>query len=403
MRKAKTFIVLAITSILLYNCSDDEESKTPPEVRNLQLVYSESLQSKEGEMYLGINYIITADYEYYDAEGDVEGNTQFNWYRSDDQTGTNRELVSGISGSTYEVTTADIDKYISVEVIPIQADLIEGEMILSDYSPLVVDFKFWDGESITRYEVVGNEIFKTIDYPIIEDYLPYQQDTNAHKEIWEQVLKIVPEEYLMRIKEFVIFKPEDNTAGYVRYYNKERSVFILGISIDLYEQAELHSISLEHVIAHELGHIMTLNETQGAPTGEGEESCSTYYHRFCYYDDSYVYDFYKEYWVSILEEYNTFSDPYEYYDLHPDQFVRWYAATSVTEDIADSFAYYVLYSDQYNTSTIAGQKVLGLDKYSEFKKVKEFANTNLVLRNSRSIRSKDIIQNMKFKCGTELD
>ncbi len=60
----------------------------------------------------------TGSYRYFDADGDPENGTTYQWYRSDDATGRNKAAISGATGITYLQTSADLGKYLSFEVTP---------------------------------------------------------------------------------------------------------------------------------------------------------------------------------------------------------------------------------------------------------------------------------------------
>jgi len=62
------------------------------------------------------NELLTANYKYYDAEGDIEDSVSYQWYASDTENGT-YTAISGETGKTY--TPSDKSgKYIKVEVTP---------------------------------------------------------------------------------------------------------------------------------------------------------------------------------------------------------------------------------------------------------------------------------------------
>lgn len=62
--------------------------------------------------------ILTANYSYYDASNVSESGTTIQWYRSDDNSGTNKTAIDGQTGSTYTITLSDEYKYFSFEVTP---------------------------------------------------------------------------------------------------------------------------------------------------------------------------------------------------------------------------------------------------------------------------------------------
>lgn len=67
---------------------------------------------------LTVGETLTGAYTYSDADNDTESGTTFKWYRSDDANGTNKAAIAGATASAYDLTSADVDKYISFEVTP---------------------------------------------------------------------------------------------------------------------------------------------------------------------------------------------------------------------------------------------------------------------------------------------
>jgi hypothetical protein len=62
---------------------------------------------------------LTGSYTYTDGNGDLEGTSTFKWYRSNDASGTGKAAISGATGLTYILVSADGGKYISFEVTPV--------------------------------------------------------------------------------------------------------------------------------------------------------------------------------------------------------------------------------------------------------------------------------------------
>ncbi len=106
---------------LLTNC--------PPQVSGLiaeadTWEYSEDVNFKAG-------------YIYYDKDRNVEGETIIKWYRSDDDLGTNKEIIGSGAEFTYTYSNDDQGKYISFGVQPIAASgNTTGEEVLSSYYPI---------------------------------------------------------------------------------------------------------------------------------------------------------------------------------------------------------------------------------------------------------------------------
>lgn len=61
---------------------------------------------------------LTGSYTFSDPEGDSESGSTYKWYRSDDESGTNKTAISGAVIQTYTTTIEDENNYISFEVTP---------------------------------------------------------------------------------------------------------------------------------------------------------------------------------------------------------------------------------------------------------------------------------------------
>jgi hypothetical protein len=66
-----------------------------------------------------VGLILTGGYDYSDINGDMEGTSMFQWYRSDNTSGTGKAAIAGATGLTYTLKEMDLGKYISFEVTPI--------------------------------------------------------------------------------------------------------------------------------------------------------------------------------------------------------------------------------------------------------------------------------------------
>jgi len=61
----------------------------------------------------------TLTYTYADEDGDLEGSSLFQWFRYDDENGTNKTAISGATSINYTITISDYNKYISCRVTPV--------------------------------------------------------------------------------------------------------------------------------------------------------------------------------------------------------------------------------------------------------------------------------------------
>ena len=78
----------------------------PPIAKNISI---------SGDMFA--DHDIEVNYEFYDINGDSEGETEFRWLISDEEYG-DYTMIEGALEKTYTLTKNEVDKFIKVEVIP---------------------------------------------------------------------------------------------------------------------------------------------------------------------------------------------------------------------------------------------------------------------------------------------
>lgn len=89
---------------------------------------------------LGDGNILTGVYSYSDIENDLEANSIYKWYRSNDYKGTGKSVIVGANNSTYTLQQTDINKFIQFEVTPIaQTGTLTGTSIQSDYVGTIIN------------------------------------------------------------------------------------------------------------------------------------------------------------------------------------------------------------------------------------------------------------------------
>jgi hypothetical protein len=88
--------------------------------------------------YLIENEMLTVNFNYSDAEGDLAGSHVYTWYRADDNIGTNQTQVLTGTSNTYTLTSSEIGFYIAVEVSPVAlTGTSPGISVLSIYQGVV--------------------------------------------------------------------------------------------------------------------------------------------------------------------------------------------------------------------------------------------------------------------------
>ncbi|HRE79069.1 MAG TPA: MopE-related protein, partial [Flavobacterium sp.] len=68
---------------------------------------------------LNVSEEVSATYSFADVDNDLEGISSYQWYRADDELGTNSEAILGANAIAYTLDAADLAKYIRFGVIPI--------------------------------------------------------------------------------------------------------------------------------------------------------------------------------------------------------------------------------------------------------------------------------------------
>lgn len=80
---------------------------------------------------LSIGSTLTQSHSYSDPQGLPESGTTYRWQRADDGSGTNAADISGATSATYNVQTADMNKYIRVGVTPRNSAAVVGAEVFS--------------------------------------------------------------------------------------------------------------------------------------------------------------------------------------------------------------------------------------------------------------------------------
>ncbi len=191
-------------------------------------------------------------------------------------------------------------------------------------------------------------------------------DAASLQSLWQLVKSIIPAEdlkffdYLLISSDgsygnlaSVIASPDDDGSG-------ERWL----IQVD---DADL-DYDLVATLIHEYAHYLTLNDEQ-VKYDDGFKP-----ERYCEpgliaNDNAMLTDFYQRFWKNYLIE-----DAYQTSDLfylrNQAAFVTWYAATNASEDIAESFSFFVLY-DKPTGNSIADQKVRFFYDYPELVQLRQ--------------------------------
>ena len=150
------------------------------------------------------------------------------------------------------------------------------------------------------------------------------------------------------------------------------------MAIDIEDSINMEDNSFKEdfyfTIVHELAHVITLNDTQAIYNSE--PSFGKYFEEdISFNEDSYLNEFYNRFWTYSIDESRIIQNldnediRYKFFLRHENSFVTDYAATSPSEDIAESFAYFVI-NEKPMGNEIWEQKIRFFYEFEELVEIK---------------------------------
>lgn len=187
----------------------------------------------------------------------------------------------------------------------------------------------------------------------------------------------------------------DGTLAYVEPQDKIGSQWLLAYDdVDTYKKnggyRDIHEFLT--TLIHEYAHVITLNNSQVTHSQAGYINCPSkeiIVDEGCAHEDAYITHFSKRFWTEQDRDeayYATEDDPEGYaedlFNERPNDFVTEYAATNEGEDIAESFALFVMQSKPEGNN-IKDQKIEFFYQYPELINIRNHmrGGTALVLEN----------------------
>lgn len=238
------------------------------------------------------------------------------------------------------------------------------------------ELKQSDENFITSYNINQNlKISLDSNYEIEENLNKYQENKETHNKIWLRYTNLIPQEmFAQDVSKYILFTDgQEETLAYVRQDEENIDNWFLVIDIIDYEIDSGKEFT--YTLIHETAHILTLNKNQ-VEYQTYEEDCQTHYiSEGCLKENSYFYQFYKEFWNKDLEE-QAQKDVEEFYYNNEDKFVTDYAATNPGEDIAESFTKFVL-SPKSQNNQIKDNKINFFYQFDELKEIRLQIRQNL--------------------------
>ena len=244
--------------------------------------------------------------------------------------------------------------------------------------------------TIVTYTVSGDELTDPYYESIDSDLQDEQDDEQTHQQIWDYFTAIIPPDQRDVIAEYAIIT--DGQGGTLAAVSQTyTSPDLWSLQVDIADTVNYYEFTF--TLVHEFGHLLTLGPDQVPPSFaifnnpedddlyfEEASACPNYFPgESCANFDSYIDDFYNQFWFDIYDEWNEINleeddDIYyekldEFYYKYEDQFVTSYAATNPEEDIAEAWAFFV-FSPQPAGDTLAEEKVLFFYQYPELVKLR---------------------------------
>lgn len=158
-------------------------------------------------------------------------------------------------------------------------------------------------------------------------------------ELWEGVCGWMPENAFDHFDQLVFFTDgEYETVAYVVPLDAGGRRWEFGLDpADAGDETYL----IETVL-HEYFHSVSLNDQQVKYTAR--QNVDTYNEEgMVTFKGSYLDDFYQKFWVDYLDDCLACEDTFNFFLRHENDFVTAYASTDPSEDLCESFAYFVLH------------------------------------------------------------
>jgi hypothetical protein len=220
----------------------------------------------------------------------------------------------------------------------------------------------------------------------VPDELRSEWDARAaHESIWNYFAALIPAEERKYVTEFSVMSDghDEVLAAVGPVYD---NLGKWGLKVDIVDSNDPYLLTF--TLMHEYGHLHTLNSEQVLLNqlvvhNSDDESileraisnCPQFHTGTgCSHPESYINEFFNRYWTDFYPEWqdikletdenSRYTKLEEFYRIYQDQFLTEYSATSPLEDIAESWAFFVLASKPELTS-IANEKILFFYEYPE--------------------------------------
>jgi hypothetical protein len=285
---------------------------------------------------------------------------------------------------------------ITEEIVDLNSpELIQGESNELDFGDREDIIEAYLVSYVIDDDQITDPYYESVDITLENE----QKDTLKHKELWNYFSSLIPFEYRPHLVEFVIMTDgEQNILAAVAQTSFDSALW--NLQVDVADTSDYHYLTF--TLVHEFAHLLTLSPEQ-VPPHEGifnnpadEEiyfrelaACQNFFPgEGCSNSDSYINQFYNEFWTDLYEEWNEINleedeDLYyekldDFYYKYEDQFLTDYAVTHPAEDIAESFSFFI-FAEQPTGDSIAEEKILFFYDYPELVELRTEILNNLCI------------------------
>lgn len=236
-------------------------------------------------------------------------------------------------------------------------------------SLLILTFILSGCIKIRDTEIIQKDIGYNHTYQIDDNNELIDPEQDQDIDLWEDIKIILPidviEEYVVEFK--IYTDGRNGELAYVEQIDYENDYWQISVDYkDTYNMKKEYSNEFYKTIIHEFFHVLSINNNQS--TLDNCSDCKTFDDQEYYYQDSYVGLWIDEFWPTRDIQRISKNDGYWNKKIYREnKFVTEYASVDPTEDIAESFSFWV--TDEYLESTeegsIAYQKCVWFEQYPE--------------------------------------
>ena len=238
--------------------------------------------------------------------------------------------------------------------------------------------------TLVTYAVNGDAITDPVYASVPSELKSYQQDHATQVKIWDFFTRVIPPDQRRMVTGFLLYTDgPDESLGAVEQTDNPRDWMF---EMDLIDGGNFPDLAT--TVMHEFAHLLTLNESQvttdlavfndpgnRAKVDREAATCPNYFSlEGCSQPESYLNAFFDRFWTDIYAEWQTIDVETDqgsqdqklshFYRQYASQFVSEYAATSPSEDIAESFMFFI-FDPKPSGAALSDQKVLFFYEYPE--------------------------------------